>query len=51
MEDKCICIDKQLLSCNAKNHKCACDVYKPKIIIRGMGVPNLNYDCKACLKK
>jgi hypothetical protein len=45
METKCICIDKQLLLCNAKNHKCICDLYKPKIIIKGMGFADLNYYC------
>jgi hypothetical protein len=50
MNNECICIDKQILLCNAKKHKCICDMYKPKIIIKGMGFENFKYYCKACIQ-
>jgi hypothetical protein len=48
MENECICINKKIVLCNAKQHKCVCDIYKPKIIIKGMGFADFKYHCKAC---
>jgi hypothetical protein len=50
MDSECICINKQLLLCKAKKHKCVCDLYKPKIIIKGMGFEDFKHYCKACIK-
>ncbi len=50
IDSECICIDKQILLCKAKQHKCVCDLYKQKIIIKGMGFENFKYYCKACIK-
>ena len=49
MENQCICIKKEILLCKAKKHKCVCDLYKPKIIIKGMGFYDFKQFCKACI--
>ncbi len=50
IDSECICINKQLLLCKAKKHICVCDLYKPKIIIKGMGFQDFKHYCKACIK-